>query len=211
MKDQETSTSEKTFTGVRHRIEIPGIRSRRTVIDLSNRPLLQTPVSDEEREAFAQLEDDHAYGWIRTSLATYLAETVHDPVRLQGLWTLSAFPFKGRRLFTLSVGGTEVLWMHGHDFVVHLNVAHGEALRHVVDEVLPDVWHHHIVYDSIERHCPVRGLLVTDANALTNLLSDPTVLDAAYRLNALLMHYGGTGLSRFHNRPFATAVLGDPS
>lgn len=210
---------ERTFDGSRRQILVPLERMQRERIG-KHRPYLTRRPTTAEIDAFGELRASEGYTKLRRALRTYVAGTIHDPVRLQGLWSLSVRPrLHGAkdRVCTVSVGGTETLivldttWLGP---VVRMNVADGLGLSESLEtaEGLIDLWHT-AGYYSITRHCPIRAIRLQSGynfdayDSVLGLLKSPRVLDAAYRLNAHLMGYGGTTLSRSHSRPFADDVL----
>lgn len=166
-----------------------------------------------------QLTRRDDYGELLDVLATYVQETVPDPVATaQHLWNITALPETGRRrgrrrLFTLNCGGLETLfcveWEHEGEggIDVLLNIKDDPALaplgEQLFDEdVLSEVYEPH--YRQAQG---VVTLCVPGWAEAARLLEYTELLDAAYRLNVELMRRGTSIFRRHHNSSLAEAVL----
>jgi hypothetical protein len=189
-----------------HTIPLPWDRERRVTIR-------ETPPTTREAR-FWRLGEHPLYGSIRSLLQRYLRETVPSPVDSQGLWVLTALPTtdRGRRLFTLSVGNTETVygWEQCDDPAVLgtvINVSdEDEALRRKLDACGLSITHEPAGY-AIAAHHPVRRIVCEGITAASEVLAQDYVLDAAHRLNVVLMRQGSVLFRRYHNQLFAADVL----
>ncbi|MDR3067958.1 MAG: GIY-YIG nuclease family protein [Cellulomonas sp.] len=193
---------------------LPWERERRLTVDTT---------LDARRTRFSELARRGDYPALRRTLAHYVAETIPDPINTKRYaWTLTALPTTGRqkgvrRLFTFSCGNIETLLVlegilddGSQGLVACLNVAEDpERALEVAMRPLSAAGRLHIsIFDTSYKAADNVVRIEADTiDALDEVLTDPVVLDAAYRLNVQMMRRGPSMFARFHNDVFAEDVL----
>lgn len=161
------------------------------------------------------------YPQIREHLARYVHETIPDPLNTAGLlWSLTALPSTSRaagrrRLLTVNCGSVETL------FLTEYTDTQGDQEMVWSINLWPDVpdktlrtlhqqWPGDLTYESSQHYKSVGPLTSVDCrgqSAVGEVLTQAAVLDAAYRLNVMLMRRAKTIYTKHHNEAFCADVL----
>lgn len=170
---------------------------------------------------FWELASRDDYNEIRKQLARYVHETIPCPSQAGGiLWSLTALPStskrKGiRRLLTLNVGSVEVLYVSEFDLLEGgseiewcMNLWPDELEEKL--QALTGSWVHDAGYrtnDSYKSAGPLISVDCPGTDVFASALNQQSILNAAYRLNVLMMRRSTSMYAKFHNQSFAADVL----
>ncbi|WP_129358232.1 GIY-YIG nuclease family protein [Rothia uropygioeca] len=175
--------------------------------------------AEPKRTKYWELGRLEEFGVIVTLMAEYVDQTIPDALATSGLlWTVSALPStnrrKGyRRLLTLNCGNMESLVIdeernEGGSFVGgFLNLPEEQLASEKIKEIEAMDGVLAINRPSYRQRRDIIAPYFGDLDALSQLLSDTDVLEAAYRLNVGLMRQGSTMYRRFHNSYLAEAIV----
>lgn len=174
-------------------------------------------IGDESSESdwgrYWRLRGMAEYSDLRSVLASYIHETVPDPVLMSGGgWALSALPKtqatrRDFRLCTVNCGSIETLYARRLEqggiarVQVHINVSADADVSPVTE--IPGATIRCPIYRSI----PTTQIIAENLALARYLLTLAPVLDGAYALNTALMRKGSRLFGRFHNRAFADDIL----
>lgn len=161
------------------------------------------------------------YPVIRRQLARYVHETIPGPNQAGGsLWSLTALPSTGqrkgvRRLFTLNAGSVEVLFVTERD--LHSGGTQLEWRMNLSLRGLPETLRgpngvriRGTKFNETDHYRSVGPLMAATSvgtDGFASALNQKYIVDAAYRLNVMLMRRSTSVYAKFHNHSFAFDVL----
>lgn len=158
-------------------------------------------------------------------LRDFVSATVPHPRQTERqFWAMSAMPFGGARMATLSVGNMELLFLYvepgpveefGQTFAFGglINVAASQVAPDVLAGALDNDWAYRDDGNGYESAGAdwgaFRFFIDADRDGYDELLSWPGVADGARTLALRQMRKGTTLQGRWHNYPLADVLLGD--
>lgn len=188
----------------------------------TRRPRIQHSTLSQEQEKFLALAKHPEYERIAFIAATYIVQTIPDPLSTQRyLWTVSCLPRTNRqrgyqRLLTLSCGNLETLIIDERsedpgspEIQVHIN-SNAPEPGSDLDELNNDCV---LVVPFDYRKASVLRWSFTLAGIEELLFGsldfphEDLLWDQAYQLNVQLMRSGSTMFGRFHSQPLAKNLL----
>ncbi|RFA22779.1 hypothetical protein B7R23_04030 [Subtercola boreus] len=166
----------------------------------------------------SRLRQRDDYEQLTQALAVYIDETIPDPNRTAGvLWSISVLPrTSGGRVVTLNCGGLEAMWAaddveNGKPVVtVSLNLASSNEIGDENEEEDSDESETFGIVDVAEvqyGQALVTTVRLESWSAFEHLIREPTIAEAAYRLNTQMMRQGKNRYRRFHDGPFGQILL----
>jgi hypothetical protein len=171
---------------------------------------------------FWSLASRDDYDEMAAAVAKYIDECIPDPFGTQRhLWAIVALPRTGRakqsrRLFTLSCGGLETLYVyeiqegHGARLEIAINfddaraaeVRGPNATRSPIPRVFRTIYHVPDYTSATVHQC-----LVTRWKDLERTLDYEPFVEAVYKLNTMQMRRRSSPFKRHHNMQFADDLL----
>lgn len=162
------------------------------------------------RERFITLRSREDYPTIRKLLGRYVQETIPDPLHSTGFWVVTAFPSDGVA-FRLSVGWTETLFTRAASGETYLFLSADGDFPERFPDIAAQVGIDAELCEGpsleVSERLPFYEVACGSPADGVRLLTDPDVLDAAYRLNARMMGYQSPLHARNNNWLLVRDVL----